>query len=124
MKRDIGICCRHTDHLRGLDDSAFARFMIDHPSIRIYCSEASRYFLSKLSAYQHLTKYYSVVRIDQPFIIQNPLDSSKDPFSKNYQYLYFVLRSLNHSHLFWFWSLSWFVNVTLRRFSWYCFIYR
>lgn len=50
---------------------------MNNQSIRIYCSEATRYFLSKLSAYKHLSKFYSVINVDQPFSIQNPLNESK-----------------------------------------------
>lgn len=67
---------RHTDHLRGLDDPIFAEYITNNPSIRIYCSETTRYFLSKLPAYKHLTKFYSVVNVDQPFTIENPVDKS------------------------------------------------
>lgn len=68
---------RHTDHLRGLDESIFAEYVMTNRSIRIYCSETTRYFLSKLPAYKHLAKFYSVINVDQPFSIQHPADESK-----------------------------------------------
>ena len=77
---------RHTDHLRGLDGSIFAEYITNNPSIRIYCSEASRYFLSKLPAYKHLTKFYSVVNVDQPFTVENPIDKSN--FREKFPFVY------------------------------------
>ncbi|UJR27594.1 hypothetical protein I4U23_008875 [Adineta vaga] len=66
----------HTDHLRGLDESIFSEYINNNRSIRIYCSDATRYFLSKLSAYKHLAHFYSVLNVDQPFTIQNPIDEN------------------------------------------------
>ncbi|CAF0802947.1 unnamed protein product [Adineta ricciae] len=62
----------HTDHLRGLDDETFSNYAKSNRATRIYCSEATRYFLSQLSAYKHLSQFYSVLNVDQPFTIQNP----------------------------------------------------
>ncbi|CAF0829064.1 unnamed protein product [Rotaria sp. Silwood1] len=66
----------HTDHLRGLDEPTFAQYITNNRSIRIYCSEASRHFLSILPAYKHLSQFYSVVNVDQPFTIENPMDKN------------------------------------------------
>ncbi|CAF1317285.1 unnamed protein product [Adineta steineri] len=66
----------HTDHLRGLDQSTFSQYITNNRSIRIYCSDTTRHFLSKLSAYKHLAQFYSVLNIDQPFTIQNPADEN------------------------------------------------
>ncbi len=68
---------RHTDHLRGLDEPIFSQYIMNNRSIRIYCSETTRYFLSKLPPYKHLAQFYSVINVDQPFTIQNPNDESK-----------------------------------------------
>ena len=67
---------RHTDHLRGLNEPHFASFVQEHRSIRIRCSEATRYFLSQLPAYKHLSKVYSLVLVNQPMTIQHPDDES------------------------------------------------
>lgn len=67
---------RHTDHLRGLGDSYFANYVQEHRSIRIRCSEATRSFLSQLSAYKHLSRIYSLVHVNQPMAIQHPDDES------------------------------------------------
>jgi hypothetical protein len=66
--------CRHTDHLRGLNQSLFAETIVEHRSIRIYCSETTQHFLSKLPAYTHLSSIYSIVNINQPTTIQHPDD--------------------------------------------------
>ncbi|CAF3339700.1 unnamed protein product [Rotaria socialis] len=66
----------HTDHLRGLDESTFYQYTTNNPSIRIYCSESSRHFLSILPAYKHLSKFYSIINVNQPLTIQNPTDKN------------------------------------------------
>ncbi|CAF1028967.1 unnamed protein product, partial [Adineta ricciae] len=67
---------QHTDHLRGLDDETFSNYAKSNRTTRIYCSEATRYFLSQLSAYKHLSQFYSVLNVDQPLTIQNPADDN------------------------------------------------
>ncbi|CAF3835457.1 unnamed protein product [Rotaria magnacalcarata] len=66
----------HTDHLRGLNESTFFQYTTTNPSIRIYCSESSRHFLSILPAYKHLSKFYSIINVNQPLTIQNPADKN------------------------------------------------
>ena len=75
--RVLSRCSSHTDHLRGLNEPLFAQYALNNRSIRIYCSDATRSFLSALPAYKHLSSAYSVVNVNQPLMIQHPDDEGR-----------------------------------------------
>lgn len=58
----------HMDHLVGLERPDFGKYVakINAP---IYMSEISKQLLSTMAPYRHLTPYFKVVPIDQPFTL-------------------------------------------------------